>query len=125
MSKKNIIAISLAGLLLVGYFATFGLRTTRLDTVKKRVAQNVRTGESPEEVLRFLDAQHFEHSSLMRTWYMLLGGHDYGNNLPVIVAIKRNTARAVLWHESIQVVFVFDEDNKLAGYDVFPVYTGL
>lgn len=52
---------------------------------------------------------------------MSMHGHDYANR-SLIVAVKRYSARALLWKEMIYLVFVFDENHKLARYDVFPVY---
>jgi hypothetical protein len=52
---------------------------------------------------------------------MHIGGYDYaGQN--VVVAVKRYSARALLWKERVYLVFVFDGEHKLTRYDVFPVY---
>jgi hypothetical protein len=48
----------------------------------------------------------------------------YGD-APMIGAIKRRTWRSLLMYESIQIVFVFDDNNRLVKFDLHPAYTGL
>jgi len=43
----------------------------------------------------------------------------------ILVAAKGGTAMALLWRESIYLVFVFDENHRLVKCDVFPVYDSL
>jgi hypothetical protein len=123
MKKKLILASCLLGLLVAGYFANYGIRTTRPETLKRLVAQNVKIGASPDDVIRFLDEQHLEHSPLRRTSGSS-EGKTYGD-VPMIGAIKRRTWRSLLMFESIQIVFIFDENNHLVKFDLRPVYTGL
>jgi hypothetical protein len=53
-----------------------------------------------------------------------ISGHRYGNQ-NVLIAIKRNTSGSLIQTESMQLVFVFDEHDKLLRADVLTVYTGL
>jgi len=78
-------------------------------------------GDSVEKVSLFLDSQGLQHSAVIRPEIMMLHGHDYSNQL-VVVAVKRYTARALVWKEWVQIVFVFDEDHKLTRFDVIPHY---
>jgi hypothetical protein len=120
--------IGVAALVLIvivsGYFLVFGLRTTRVETIQKQLNEGLQMGASPENVTRFLDAIHLEHSELIRPEVMLMNRRSYDNAL-VIVAVRRNTWRSLLQRESVQVIFVFDESHKLVRIDVFPIYTGL
>lgn len=103
------------------YFATFGIRTTRVETLQQAVRKNVKTGESPPEVIRFLRDQNLEPSDLIQPEVMKIHGHNYaGQN--IVVAVKRYSSRALLRKEMIYLVFVFDRDGRLTRYDVFPVY---
>jgi hypothetical protein len=43
----------------------------------------------------------------------------------MIPAIKRHTASGLVGFQSLQIIFVFAEDYKLARFDVRPVYTTL
>jgi hypothetical protein len=123
--KKVFTAIFVSCLLILAYVANFGIRTTRLDGLRRLTEQNVRIGCPPEDVIRFLDAQHLGHSEFMKPEIMHLGpGHDYANQ-NVIAAIKRRTWIALLSREDIQLVFVFDENRKLTRIDLVPVYTSL
>jgi|GEM_PF-2205488 hypothetical protein len=126
MSGKYKIGLIAFGVAVVaaGYFAIFGIRTTRLDTLQQIVQKNVRTGESPQEVIDLLKGQNLDPSGLVRPEAMHLGGQDYANQ-NLVMAVRRYSARALLWKEMIYLVFVFDENRKMVGYDVFPVYDSL
>jgi hypothetical protein len=95
------------GLIIVvlGYFAVFGVRTTRVETIRRQINQSVAVGASLDEVARSLDAMHFEHSELERPQMMSMGGHRYDNAL-VVMAIRRNTWRSLLQREDIH-TFLF------------------
>ena len=67
MKKKIILGTCLLYLLVAGYFANYGIRTTRPETLKALVEQNVKIGASPEAVMRFLDDQHLDHGPLRHT----------------------------------------------------------
>jgi hypothetical protein len=122
MKRRSILVISILCLFVLAFVAIFGIRTMRVETIQNLISLNVKTGASPSEVMRFLDAQDLQHTDLFRTEFMRFGQHDYGNQ-DVIIATKRNTWRAALQSESIQVVF--DPNNHLVRFDVFPIYTGL
>lgn len=124
MNKRIALVILVLSVLTLVYWALFGIRRTGVGTVQRLVYQNVKKGESSEELIRFLDAQHLEHSELTRPSFMSLWGRDYSNQ-NVVVAIRRNTWTSMLQTESVQLVFVFDDKNRLIKSDVFPVYTGL
>ena len=119
MQKKVIFTVCALSLLMLAYFAIYGIRTTRVGTMQELVVQNLKIGTSSEQVIHFLDSQHLEHSEPMKPEFMRLGGHNYGNE-NVVAAIKRHTARALLWGEAIQIIFVFNEKHELTRFDVFP-----
>ena len=124
MKKPAVVAICLLLLLGVSYLSIVGVRTTRIEVIQNIASQNLKSGASSEQVMRFLDGQHLEHSKLVERKFMRFDGHNY-ENTNVIVAIKRNTRGSLLQTESIQLVLVFNDNNKLSRFDVFPVYTGL
>jgi hypothetical protein len=123
VKKKIIFGTCLLFLLAAGYFANYGVRTTRPETLRGLVEQNVKIGASPEAVIKFLDEQHLEHGPIRRTSEYSDLRTAYGD-APMIGAIKRRTWRTLLMFESIQIVFIFDENNHLARFDLHPVYTG-
>jgi hypothetical protein len=122
--KKVILTACVLGALVFGYFVNFGVRTTRIETIRSNVNQNLALGASPEDVIRFLDSRHLDHSELAAPEVMKAGGHRY-DHIPVVGAIQRNTWRSLLQREDVQLIFVFDDDHKLKRIDIFPVYTGL
>ena len=58
--KKLLVAGCLATLVVAGYFGIYGIRTTRLETLRSLVERNVSIGSSPEAVTKFLDEEHLE-----------------------------------------------------------------
>jgi hypothetical protein len=100
--------------------------TAGVDALRTVVAQNIHLGDSPNQVIQFLDDQHLEHSKLFRSTKpetaVSINGHKYDGQL-IIVAIKRNTAETTSGSESIQIVFVFSDETKLIRYDLIPMYT--
>ena len=121
--KKVVIGVFSALVIGVVYFASLGIRTTRIEDLRSLTEQNVPLGATPEMVYRFLDAQHLEHSELMRQEMMHISGHDYANK-SIVLAIKRRTHSTLLVREDIQLVFVFDDNKKLKAIDLVPIYTG-
>ena len=124
MTKKIVLGTCLLLLLAAGYFANYGIRTTRSETLRHLVEQNVKIGASPDEVMRFLDDEHLEHGPVRRTSEYPDLHQTYGD-VPMIGAIKRKTWRSLLMYESIQIVFVFDGNDLLVKFEFIPVYTGL
>lgn len=124
VKKKIILGTCLLCLLVAGYFANYGIRTTRPETLRELVEQNVKIGSSPEAVMKFLDDQHLEHGPIRRTSQYSEYSNTYGD-VPMIGAIKRKTWRSLLMFESIQIVFIFDDQKRLVKFDLHPVYTGL
>jgi hypothetical protein len=126
MSRENKIGAIVSLILLAGgaYFAIFGFRTTRMESLQQVVQRNITTGEAPQEVIDFLRGQSLDPSGLIKPEVVHIGGHDYGGQ-NIVVAVKRYSARALLWKEMIYLVFVFDGDGKLVRYDLFPVYDSL
>jgi hypothetical protein len=120
--KKAVFVICALSLLLAGYFAIWGIRTTRVETLQNLVARNLKTGTPSEKVIQFLNSQHLENTGLIKTDFMRIGARNYDEQL-VVAAIERHTARALLWKESIEIVFVFNEQHALVRFDVFPVYS--
>jgi hypothetical protein len=123
MKKHAVLAICFSCLLLLG-LAIFGIRRTRVETLQSLVSKNLKLGASSGQVIIFLDAHHLEPSKLMKPEAMRYGSHVYSNE-NVVLAIKRNTWVGFLETESIQLVFVFNDNNELVRFDVFPVYTGM
>jgi hypothetical protein len=112
------------GVLMMLWYSSIGFRTTRTETIRRDVDRSLRIGASPEEVVRYLDDRHLEHSDLIRPEFMSMGGRKYDGRL-VIAAIKRHTYWSLLIKGGIQLVFTFDENHRMCRADVFPVYTGL
>ncbi len=88
MKKRAILVICILCMLVVAYLAIFGVRRTRIEALKSLVSQNLKIGAYSDEVMSFLDAQHLDHSKLMRPEAMRFGGHSYKDE-KVIVAIIR------------------------------------
>jgi hypothetical protein len=122
-TKKAILIACGLVVVVLGYSAVFGVRTTRVETIQRHVNQSVAVGASLNEVAHFLDTMHIEHSELERPQMMLMGGHRYDNVL-VVMAIQRNTWRSLLVREDVELIFVFDEARKLNRIDIFPILTG-
>jgi len=74
--------------------------------------------------MKFLDERHLEHWPMRRTSEYPALRSAYGD-VPMIGAIKRRTWRSLLMFESIQIVFIFDQNGRLEKFDLHPVYTGL
>jgi hypothetical protein len=90
VKRKIFVGTCLLFLLVGGYFANYGVRTTRPETLRRLVEQNIKVGSSPDEVVSFLDAQHLEHSEMRRTSdYSDL--RDVYGDASMIGAIKRRT----------------------------------
>lgn len=123
MRKKIILGTCLLLLLVAGYFVKYGIRTTRPETLRGLIERDVKIGASPEVVMKFLDEQHLEHGPMRRTSEYPELSSAYGD-VPMVGAIKRRTWRSLLMYESIQIVFIFDKDGRLAKFDLRPVYTG-
>ena len=122
--KRTILGIFLLCLLVLGYFAFFGIQTTRIETLRSIISQNLKQGASSAQVRSFLDAQHLDPSNLIKPEAMRYGSYNYSNQ-NVVVAVKRNTRVSLLQHEAIYLVFVFNDKDELVRWDVFPIYTGL
>lgn len=81
--KKAGLAGFILTVVFVCYFAVFGFRTIRVETIRKQVDLSVPVGASVDEVARALDAMHIEHSEVERPQLMLMGGRRY-DNIPVV-----------------------------------------
>jgi hypothetical protein len=80
---------------------------------------------SSAQVRSFLNTQYLDPSELIGPDIMVYGrGHDFSNQ-NVVVAVKRNTWRSLLSSEAIYQVFVFDNQDRLLRWEIFPIYTGL
>jgi len=122
--KRAILGFCLLWLIALGYFTFFGIRTTRIETLRTIVSQNLKQGSSSTQVRGFLDAQRLNPSPLIKPEFMGYGRYTYDKQ-NVIVAVKRNTWVSLLQHEAIYLVFVFNDKDELVRWDVFPIYTGL
>jgi hypothetical protein len=123
MKKASLIIGSLIALTFA-YFAVYGLRTTRPESLKRQITNSVKVGSSPDDVIRFLNSQQLEHSSLLRLSEFETLRRTYGD-APLILARKRHTMQAWWGSESIQIIFVFDESDRLLKFDLHPEYTAL
>ena len=133
-TKKLVSAASLAVVLCLGllgwshwYWRTLGFfardtAAAKVRSIQSLVNQNVKPGDSPETVYRFLDAQRIDYSRLDKS-LASLAGHDYSNENTVL-ATERNIAGSSLVTESLQIVFVFDDQRKLTRIDFVPQFTG-
>ena len=121
MKKRIAIGFGLSLLLGLTYFCIFGFRTTRVESIQRLTSQNVHVGATPEAVIRFLGARDLEPSPLFRPEAMSMNGHHYSGQ-SIVVGVKRYSARGLIWKEAIYLVFVFDQNQKLVRYDVFPAY---
>jgi hypothetical protein len=124
VKKTLIVAGAVGALCLAVYFANYGIRTTRPASLRRLIEQNVKIGSTPDEVVRFLDDQHLDHTPLTRTDKYSKLRDSYGD-VPMIGAIKRKTWRSLIMYENIQIVFVFDSNNHLVKFELIPVFTGL
>jgi hypothetical protein len=123
MKKIALVAGSVIVLALV-YFGLYGIRTTRPESLRRQLDQTVKVGCPPDDVIQFLDSQHLEHSSLLKLDKLETLYRTYGD-APLVLARKRHTLQAWWGFESIEIVFVFDEDNRLIRFDLLPEYTAL
>jgi hypothetical protein len=89
MKKASLIIGSLIALTFA-YFAVYGLRTTRPESLKRQITNSVKVGSSPDDVIRFLNSQQLEHSSLLRLSEFETLRRTYGD-APLILARKRHT----------------------------------
>lgn len=120
MRKIGLVSV-VAFLMGAVYFSIFGFRTASVESLRQLTSRNVQIGATPEEVIRFLASRNLESSPLFKPEAMSMNGHDYsGQN--IVLAVKRYSAKALLWNEAIYLVFVFDKDHKLVRYDFFQIY---
>jgi hypothetical protein len=124
VKKKVILAVGSAIVLALIYFALCGVRTSPTESLRRQIEQSVKVGCAPDEVIQFLNSQHLEHSSLIRLNDLESLHRTYGDAL-LVVARKRRTFQVWWGFESIQIVFVFDEGNRLIRFDLRPEYTAL
>jgi len=116
--------ISVAAFLALACLAIFGIRTTRIQTLQRAVSQNAKIGVPASDVISFLDSRHLEHTALFHPALMNIYGHKYDNE-SIIVSSKSHAWQSLFQSERLEVVFVFDQDQNLIRFDLFPVYTGL
>ena len=133
-TKKLVSAAILAVVLCLGllglshwYWRTLGFfkrdaAAAKVQAIQNLVNQNVKPGDSPETVYRFLDAQRIAYSRLDKNM-ALIAGHDYSNE-NTVMATERDIAGSSLVTESLQIIFVFDDQRKLARIDFVSQFTG-
>src|ERR1700731_4836014 len=100
MKKKVTLAVGPLIVLAFIYFALYGVRTTRPESLRHQIAKSVKVGCSPDDVIRYLDSEHLERSSLFRLDKLETLHGTYGD-APVILARKRHTFQAWWGFESI------------------------
>jgi hypothetical protein len=97
--------------------------TARVKEIRAELNRGIALGATLDEVFHFLDAEHWEHSQLVRPEVMLAGARRY-DHTPMVMVIRRNTAHSWFIREDIQIVFVFDDSQRLVRSDILPIYTG-
>jgi hypothetical protein len=93
------------------------------ESLKTEISTALPGGSSVAEVMAYLDNRKIEHSSLVDQANMAHMGFD--PNVQTISAIIRNVERKGLITGDLTIAFRFDRAQKLSGFDVKPVYTGL
>jgi hypothetical protein len=132
--QKLLYATILGAVLCVGalggfywYWRTLGFfprnaAAAKVQSIQNIVNQSVKLGDSPEAAYRFLDARRLGYSRLDKNM-ALLAGHDYRNENTVI-ATQPHIAGSSLVTESLLIIFVFDDQQKLTRIDFVPQFTG-
>lgn len=134
VTKRNTLVFAVASLLGIGavlivMFSSispallYGARSAPQRQLQRTIAENLKTGATQQRVLDFLNREHLEHGPAER-----LGDFDsdtryYPKGTLIVRAIKRHTASGLIGFQSLQVVFVFNENRELVRFDVRPVYT--
>lgn len=99
--------------LILGLCVMSGCRSKRisLQEVESSIRQRIPLGASDSLVVAILDEMKIEHSAF-----------DQGKQS--IQAIVRSTARSATTTTSVQVIFAFNPDRRLADYTFREVLTG-
>jgi hypothetical protein len=133
-TKKLVSAAILAVVLCLGllgwwhwYWRTLGFfardaAIAKVQSIQNLVNHNIKPGDSPETVYQFLDGQRIGYSRLDKNM-AFLAGHDYRYE-NTVMATERDIAGSSLVTESLQIIFVFDDQRKLARIDFVPQFTG-
>ena len=101
------------------YFLLEAKRDHRLEEINQDVQTNIRAGMTRSEVESFLTQRGIEHS--------YLSGIDTGGNLNMTrseVGMVRGRPHGYGFRSDIQLMFRFDESEKLKEYSVQEVFTG-
>jgi hypothetical protein len=122
--------VATLGLCLYGlfwwYWRTLGFfprqrADAKAQSIEALVRQNIHAGDSLETVDRFLDAEHFGHSLLGKD-QVLTAGHAYPED--TIVASTGVIEANSMVTETLQIIFVFDDHQRLIRVDFYPYFTG-
>jgi len=109
------------------------LGTTK-EEIQRRLDEKLRKGVTPNEVLAVLNQLKVDHSDYLNRPVLdpdlvaqldqvNAGGPTYLNTRR-IQAIVRDVKRNFPVSESIQLIFLFDEHDKLVKYELRSIFTG-
>jgi hypothetical protein len=102
------------------YFLLGSKADHRLEEIKQDVQSNIRAGMTRSEVESFLTQRRIEHT--------YLSGIDETGNPNMTrseVGMIRGKPNAIGFRSDVQLIFRFDESEKLKEYSVREVVTGL
>ena len=111
-----------------------GSLDTTKEEIQRRLDEKLRKGATPNEVLAILSQLKVDHSDYLNRPVLdpdLVAKLDQANaGLPTylntrrIEAIVRDVKGSFPMSESIQVIFLFDEHDKLIKYELRSILTG-
>ena len=117
--RNLLIVFAFIALAAVDYYAFVGIRTTRPEQLRSVVARDLKPGASPDEVIQFLNSHGLHHSPVQHAIEKDARGNQTVDG-PIVVGVQERSARGLFWVESLQVVFVFDHQDKLLRFNVRP-----
>ena len=111
-----------------------GTLGTTKEEIQRRLDEKLRKGVTPNEVLAVLNQLKVDHSDYLNRPVLdpdlvaqldqvNAGGPTYLNTRR-IEAIVRDVKRNFPVSESIQLIFLFDEHDKLVKYELRSIFTG-
>lgn len=113
--------------------AEASLGTTK-EEIQRRLDERVRKNAMADEVLAVLDEAKVDHSNYLDPSNLdprLLEELDRANavgptylNTRRVEAIVRDVKKNLVVSESVQIIFLFDEHDKLIKYELRSIFTG-
>jgi hypothetical protein len=100
----------LSSLLLLGC----GPMKTDAKVVERRLTSTIPLQSTPVQVLGYLNSEKIEHTQYVKDT-------TQGNSIKAMV---RDKSRWGIVKTNYSVIFRFDDQDRLIGYDVRPAYTG-